>query len=265
MRRPSPRSTSRPSRRCDAIDDIAIIEELQDNSVKLVLVDGDDDGVSQLTWYLGGRSASLSQLLPMLQSMGVVVLEERPFTVVRPDGLAGVDLSVQDLAAPRLSRKPRRARHARPPPAVRRRGDRDLARSGRDRPVQRTGAARRADLAAGGRPARLREVLAAGRFSLQPVPHRDVHQRQRRTLRGRWSNCSRRCSTRSDEPTRRDAQAAAAAVAADIDALVSLDTDRVLRAFASMIQATLRTNYFVTRAGFGPTCRTCCRSSSIPD
>ena len=45
------------------------------------------DGVAQLTWYLGGRSASLSQLLPMLQSMGVVVLEERPFTVTRPDGL----------------------------------------------------------------------------------------------------------------------------------------------------------------------------------
>ena len=62
---------------------------------------------------------------------------------------------------------------------------------------------------------------------------------------------------------RRDAQAAAAAVAADIDALVSLDTDRVLRAFASMIQATLRTNYFVSRRGFGPRSRTCCRSSSI--
>ena len=71
----------------DAIKDIAIIEELQDNSVKLVLGDRDADGVAQLTWYLGGRSASLSQLLPMLQSMGVVVLEERPFTVTRPDGL----------------------------------------------------------------------------------------------------------------------------------------------------------------------------------
>ena len=47
-------------------------------------------------------------------------------------------------------------------------------------------------------------------------------------------------------------KSAAAAVAADIDALVSLDTDRVLRAFASLIQATLRTNYFVTRDGFGP-------------
>ena len=68
----------------------------------------------------------------------------------------------------------------------------------------------------------------------------------------------------ADECRRRDAQAAAAAVAADIDALVSLDTDRVLRAFASLIQATLRTNYFVTRHGFGAPRRTCCRSSSIP-
>ena len=48
---------------------------------------------------------------------------------------------------------------------------------------------------------------------------------------------------------KRDASAAAVAVAVGIDALVSLDTDRVLRAFASMIQATLRTNYFVTAAG----------------
>ena len=51
----------------------------------------------------------------------------------------------------------------------------------------------------------------------------------------------------SDADKVQRAQAAAAAVAADIDALVSLDTDRVLRAFASLIQATLRTNYFVTR------------------
>jgi glutamate dehydrogenase len=49
--------------------------------------------------------------------------------------------------------------------------------------------------------------------------------------------------------TTRDAQAAATAVSIDIDALVSLDTDRVMRAFASLVQATLRTNYFVTREG----------------
>src|SRR6201999_4135428 len=50
-------------------------------------------------------------------------------------------------------------------------------------------------------------------------------------------------------PKSRDAQAAAAAVASDIDALVSMDTDRVLRAFAEQIQATLRTNYFVKQEG----------------
>src|SRR5271155_387662 len=71
----------------DAINDIAIFEELTDDSVKLVMSDHDYDETVRLTWYLGGRTASLSQLLPMLQSMGVVVLEERPFTVIRPDGL----------------------------------------------------------------------------------------------------------------------------------------------------------------------------------
>lgn len=70
----------------DAIDHIAIIKALQDNSVKLVFLEG-EDGSAQLTWFMGGRTASLSQLLPMLQSMGVVVLEERPFTVTRSDGL----------------------------------------------------------------------------------------------------------------------------------------------------------------------------------
>ena len=39
----------------DAINDIAIIEELQDNTVKLVLGDRGADGIAQLTWYLGGR------------------------------------------------------------------------------------------------------------------------------------------------------------------------------------------------------------------
>ena len=70
----------------DAIDHIAIVNELQDNSVKLVFAET-GDGTAQLTWFLGGHTASLSQLLPMLQSMGVVVLEERPFTVNRSDGM----------------------------------------------------------------------------------------------------------------------------------------------------------------------------------
>ena len=78
------------SPRPTAIDHIAIIEGLTDDSVKLVFSEHGEDGLkgeARLTWFLGGHAASLSQLLPMLQSMGVVVLEERPFTVTRPDGL----------------------------------------------------------------------------------------------------------------------------------------------------------------------------------
>ena len=95
--------------------------------------------------------------------------------------------------------------------------------------------------------AHLCEVFAAGRFSVQPVPHRGGAQREpaHRPVAGRAVRSDVRPGRRSASGS--DAQAAAASVAADIDALTSLDTDRVLRGFASMIQATLRTNYFVSR------------------
>ena len=71
----------------DAIADISIIEELQQDSVKLVFAEGRDGDNAQLTWYLGGRSASLIRTAADAAVMGVVVLEERPFTVTRADGL----------------------------------------------------------------------------------------------------------------------------------------------------------------------------------
>lgn len=37
----------------DAIDDIKIIEELSDDSVKLVFSDGGAERAAQLTWFLG--------------------------------------------------------------------------------------------------------------------------------------------------------------------------------------------------------------------
>ncbi len=162
----------------DAINDIAIFDELTDDSVKLVLSDHDYDETVRLTWYLGGRTASLSELLPMLQSMGVVVLEERPFTVTRPDGLPiwiyQFKITPQPtvpLAQPGPEREATAQRFA---DAV----TCDLGRPRRDRPVQRTGDARRPDLAAGGAAAQLREVLAAGRFRLQPVAYRVGGQRK---------------------------------------------------------------------------------------
>ena len=231
----------------DAISDIAVIEGLQDNSVKLVFSEGGADQIAQLTWYLGGRSASLSQLLPMLQCMGVVVLEERPFTATRPDGL------------PVWIYQFKISRHPTMPAAP-------------TGPELEATAQRFADAVTAiwhGRVQidRFNELVLRAGLTWQQVVVLRSYAKYLRQAGFPYSQAhieavlNEHAGTArslvelfealfdphpSDSPKRRDAQTAAAAVAADIDALVSLDTDRVLRAFASMIQATLRTNYFVT-------------------
>lgn len=236
----------------DAIDDIAIIEELQDDSIKPVLIDLSDEGAAQLTLYLGGRSASLSDLLPMLQSMGVVVLEERPFTVARPDGLQV--WIYQFKIVPHMS-------IPRPAPGLE-----------RDTTAERFADAVTAIWQGRVEVDRFNELVLRAGLTWQQVAILRSYAKYLRQAGFLYSQAhiesvlnDNADTARSlvelfealfypaaepeeGAPQRRNAQAAAAAVAADIDALVSLDTDRVLRAFASMIQATLRTNYFVSRA-----------------
>ncbi len=239
----------------DAINDIAIIEELQNNSVKLVFAEAprassaEEDGrggSAQLTWYLGGRSASLSELLPMLQSMGVIVLEERPFTVTRPDGL---EVWIYQFKIAVLSDIPEEP----------------------EGPERDATAVRFADAVTAiwhgrGEIDRFNELVLRAGLSWQQVvilrtyakylrqagfPYSQAHIEN--VLNGN-PHTSRSLVELFEamfdpgaDPERKAAQTAAAAVAADIDELTSLDTDRVLRGFASMIQATLRTNYFVRR------------------
>lgn len=232
-----------------AIDDIAVIEELQDGSFKPVLADT-DEGVAQLTLYLGGHSASLSDLLPMLQSMGVVVLEERPFTVVRPDELPvwiyqfkiSPHKSIPHVA-PGAERDATAARFADALTAIwqcRMEIDRFnelVLRAGltwQQVSVLRSYA----------------KYLRQAGFPYSQSHIESVVNDNAKTARSLVELFEALFfpaeESEQGAPKRRDAQAAAAAVSSDIDALVSLDTDRVLRAFASMIQATLRTNYFVT-------------------
>ncbi|WP_176561183.1 NAD-glutamate dehydrogenase [Mycobacterium neglectum] len=232
-----------------AINDIAIIEELQDDSIKPVLVTA-SDGIAQLTLYLGGRSASLSDLLPMLQSMGVLVLEERPFTVTRPDGLQvwiyqfkiSPHKSIPDVP-PGPEREAAEARFADAVTAIWH-GRAEIDRF--NELVLRAGLTWQ-------QVAVLRSYAKYLRQAGFPYSQSHIetvindNAATARSLVELFEALFWPTTPTGDEPRRRDAQAAAAAVAADIDALVSLDTDRVLRAFASMIQATLRTNYFVSR------------------
>ncbi|MBJ7338855.1 NAD-glutamate dehydrogenase [Mycolicibacterium sp.] len=236
----------------DAIGDIAIMEQLQDDSVKLVFADGGEGQPANLTWYLAGRSASLSVLLPMLQCMGVVVLEERPFSVTRADG---VPVWIYQF---KIS----------PQESMREEGD----------AVEREATATRfADTVTAiwnGRVEidRFNELVMRAGLTWQQVtvlrsyakylrqagfPYSQSHietvvndnPRTARALVELFEALFDPADAESASGKKRDASAAAVAVAAGIDALVSLDTDRVLRAFASMIQATLRTNYFVTTPG----------------
>jgi glutamate dehydrogenase len=233
----------------DAINDITIFGQLTDDSVKLVLSDHDYDETVRLTWYLGGRTASLSELLPMLQSMGVVVLEERPFTVTRPDGLP---IWIYQFKIT-------------PQPTV------PLARPGPEREVtaQRFADALTAIWQGRAEIDRFNELVMRADLTWQQVVLLRSYAKYLRQAGFSYSQSHIESVVNENPSTtralvalfealfdpapstskNRDAQAAAAAVASDIDALVSMDTDRVLRAFAELIQATLRTNYFVTHNG----------------
>jgi len=72
-----------------AVADIARLQALADGGIDLALTRrcNAQAGELRFTLYLGGRSVSLSDVLPLLQSMDVEVLDERPYVVRRPDGL----------------------------------------------------------------------------------------------------------------------------------------------------------------------------------
>ena len=228
----------------DALADMAIIEGLQEDSVQLVFSEGADDRIAQLTWYLGGQSASLSELLPMLQSMGVVVLEERPYSVHRADGLP---VRIYQFKVTRQRSIPDAPNEA-----------------SRAATAQRFADAVTAIWHGAVEVDRFNELVLRADLTWQQVAILRTYAKYLRQAGFPYSQSHIESVLNENPHTTRslvqlfealfdpaeagsagNAQAAAAAVAADIDALVSLDTDRVLRAFATLIQATLRTNYFV--------------------
>ncbi len=236
----------------DAIGDIAIIEQLQGNSVKLVFADGGEGQPANLTWYLAGRSASLSVLLPMLQCMGVVVLEERPFTVTRADGMPV--WIYQFKISPHASIQEERDAVEREATATRFADTVTAIWHGRvevdrfNELVMRAGLTWQQVMILRSYAKYLRQAGFPYSQSFIETVVND-NPRTARALVELFEALFDPDDADLESGKKRDASSAAAAVAVGIDALVSLDTDRVMRAFASMIQATLRTNYFVTAPG----------------
>lgn len=237
----------------EAINDIGLIEALAEDSVLLQMEPAPHDGEAFLTWYLGGSSASLSRLLPVLQCMGVEVLEERPFTVTRRDGLS---VSIYQFTV--------RFDATIPSPDSPQEWDAAAARfteavtaiwQGRAEVDRFNELVLRADLTW----QQVTVLRAYAKYLRQAgFPYSQSHIESvlidntatARSLVAWFEALFDPAAVDPDSgATGLAAEAAAAAVAADIDALTSLDTDRVLRAFESLIQATLRTNFYVTDPG----------------
>ena len=188
-----------------------------------------------------GAPVTLSDSLPMLEHMGLRVLDEHPHRIT-PQGMQPVwmhDFGMQTAAA----RHRDRGRHA--APGVRGRVRPHLPRRGRERRLQPAGR-RRAH--AGGRDrraARLCEVHAPDRLSAVAGVHRGARSPRTPTSRACWSSCSRRASI----PTHGAGAGSRAAeqeraIEATLEHVDNLSEDRVLRQYLALILATTRTNFW---------------------
>ena len=102
-----------------------------------------------------------------------------------------------------------------------------------------------ADLAPGDAAARVREVHAPGRARRSPSTTSRRRCATTSTSPGCWCGSSRPASTPALDRTAGDGEAAVEErIARALDDVASLDHDRILRSYLTHIRATLRTNYF---------------------
>uniref|UniRef100_UPI002458038D NAD-glutamate dehydrogenase n=2 Tax=Nocardia cyriacigeorgica TaxID=135487 RepID=UPI002458038D len=252
-----------------ALADIARLEHLTEGDIDQHLYRQPDaaPGSWRFSLYIGGTGVSLSQVLPVLQSLGVEVVDERPYQIQldTATGEPGGERWIYDfglLARPELLRS-----------ALDEDLDAELLES-----AARTDAL---DAKAGGLRARFVEAFAAvwyGRAEADGLnelvlrarmPWREVailrtyaRYLQQAGFPYSQTNIARVLlnypeasrlftelfAARFDPDTCSTERAAEleAQVRARIDQVVSLDADRILRAILGLISATLRTNYYVT-------------------
>ncbi|MEV0293961.1 NAD-glutamate dehydrogenase [Nocardia sp. NPDC050710] len=252
-----------------ALRDIVRLERLSEGSIdqNLYRTPGSAPGSWRFSLYIGGTGVSLSQVLPVLQSLGVEVVDERPYQIELDPapGEATLERWIYDfglLARPELLRSSL---------------DRDLdaellessaradaldaeVRGLRERFTAAFGAVWYGRAEADG----LNELVLRARLPWRSVSILRTYAKylQQADFPYSQANISRVLLTYPDaarlfvdlftaqfDPDTVSAEYAAELdiqLRARIDEVVSLDADRILRAIRSLIKATLRTNYYVT-------------------
>jgi glutamate dehydrogenase len=236
-----------PARAVEDLTRIAALAGPVDFSVRLCPAESPAD--RRFTLYLASTPATLTDMLPLLQQLGLDVLDERPSEFERADGLR---VHVYDFSI-RLDDATRTALDARPEADI----EREFCAA--------FGAAWRGDVETdrfsalvlrAGLPWREAAVLRAyARYARQIgapyglaymadtlLAHPDVAHGLLALFRARFDPALQH----RDEAV----EDAVADVRTRIDAVTGLDADRILRSFLAMIMATLRTNWFRERPFF---------------
>ncbi|MBH0777082.1 NAD-glutamate dehydrogenase [Nocardia bovistercoris] len=255
-----------------ALGDIRRLERLSDGSIvqNLYRKSGSDPGSWRFSLYIAGTGISLSQVLPVLQSLGVEVVDERPYQIMLEPAVSGepaVERWIYDfglLARPELLRS-----------ALDRDLDAELLESSaradaleaevrglRERFTDAFEAMWHGRAEADG----LNELVLRARLPWRAVAILRTYAKylQQADFPYSQANIARVLLTYPDvarlfvdlftarfDPDTCSAEHAEdleAQVRARIDEVVSLDADRILRAMLGLIKATLRTNYYVTDA-----------------
>ena len=129
------RTSTRRTRRCKDLAKLELLEEPGQLEMHLFRKTTADDANVRFKVFRYGEPMVLSAVLPVLHSLGVRVVDERPYEVGRADGT----VYLYDFGLQLPDRAPRPGRGA-PARGERVRGG--LARRGRGRRLQRAGAAR---------------------------------------------------------------------------------------------------------------------------
>ncbi|MGW0521531.1 NAD-glutamate dehydrogenase [Crossiella sp. NPDC003009] len=204
-----------------------------------------EPGERRFKLYLCGRRVTLSQVLPMLQRMGVEVVDERPYEIRREDGaqcwIFDFGLRLETAVLDRIATEDLDAVRIRFQEAFAAawRGQAEV--DGFNQLVLRAGLTWR-------QAALLRAYAKYLRQARTPysqdyiedavLAHTEVATALVRLFETRFDPAL------SEETRNSQTENLRAELAARIDEVTSLDADRILRSFLTLINATLRTNYF---------------------
>jgi glutamate dehydrogenase len=225
---------------------VAGLEGPGDFGLRLYAPSGGQD--QRFTLYLAGASATLTAVLPLLQQLGVDVLDERPSEIVRPDGLRcwtydfGLRMDVATHAA--LADRPQAEIAAQFSAAFAAAWRGEAETDGFSALVLRAGLSWR----------EVAVLRAYARYSRQLGNPYGVNYMADTLLahpavaRALLALFTVRFDPQLDDAARDAAEDAALAEAQElIDAVTGLDADRILRGCLGMVRATLRTNYYRDR------------------